>query len=70
MKKNLLTFLLAGCAAFAHANSKATYTTDITRSAEATNPTQVKVSTNAIVEAFKLSCFPHDFVTKKPFCCK
>ena len=55
MKKNLLTFLLAGCAAFAHANSKATYTTDITRSAEATNPTQVKVSTNAIVEAFKLS---------------
>ena len=55
MRKNLLTFLFVGYAAFGYADSKVTYTADVIRSAEATQPTQVRLSTNVLVEAFKLS---------------
>ena len=56
MKKNLLTLLFVGCATLAHAGSKVTYTTDITRDAAKTQdtPTTMKLSTNALVEAFSL----------------
>lgn len=57
MKKSLLTILFAGCAALSFAGSKVTYTTDITRDVEKKedNPTIMRVSTNAIVEALGLS---------------
>lgn len=57
MKKALLTLLFAGSAAFGFAGSKVTYTTDITRDVARSEdtPTLMRVSTNAIVEAFKLS---------------
>ena len=57
MRKILLTLWLASCTALGFAGSKVTYTTDITRDVQKTSdaPTLMRVSTNAIVEAFKLS---------------
>ena len=57
MKKTLLTIVLVGCTTMSHAGSKVTYTTDIVRDVDKTSasPTLMRVSTNAIVDAFKLS---------------
>ena len=57
MMKNLLTFLLACYAAISFAGSKQTYTTDIIRDVAKTEsqPTLMRVSTNVLVKAFRLS---------------
>ncbi|MBQ0046893.1 MAG: T9SS type A sorting domain-containing protein [Prevotellaceae bacterium] len=56
MKTKLLTLILASCSLCAMAGSKVVYTTDIVRSADKTadQPTAMKVSTNAIVDALAL----------------
>lgn len=56
MKRTLLTLLCVGSVVMGFAGSKVTYTTDITRDVAkaTTQPTAMRVSTNAIAEAFGL----------------
>lgn len=57
MKQLFLTIALAACAAISSAQSKVTYTTDVTRDVSKTSdsPTLMRVSTNILCEKFKRS---------------